>query len=128
MRKEKRKAPRKDIEFIEIHDLTTTHDYSVLARYGRIMNASSSGFLMEVSRTDLVPAELRSNLSLEATLGQHVVLYLPQMNLDLDGTICRATHIGNGNYQVAVEFSADVPEYWRECLIELLPEPGEIAA
>ena len=123
---ERRIASRKEVDYIQINDLTSVHDYSVIAKTGQITNASTSGFLMELHREDLVPDELRSNLSLETTLGQQVVLYLPQMNLDLDGTISRATHKGNGVYEVAIEFSADVPEYWRACLIDLLPEEGEL--
>ena len=123
---ERRIASRKEVDFIQVNDLTSVHDYSVIAKSGQIINASTSGFLLELCREDLVPEELRSNLSLETTLGQQVVLYLPQMNLDLDGTISRATHKGNGVYEVAVEFSADVPEYWRACLIDLLPEEGEL--
>ena len=123
---DRRVANRKDVDYIQVNDLTSVHDYSVIAKCGQITNASTSGFLLELNREDLIPDELRSNLSLETTLGQQVVLYLPQMNLDLDGTISRATHKGNGIYQVAIEFSADVPEYWRACLIDLLPEEGEL--
>lgn len=126
MSKERRIASRKDIDYIQVNDLTSVTDYSVIATAGQIVNASTSGFLMAINRNDLVPEGLRNNLSLEATLGQQVVLYLPQMNLDLDGTISRATHVGQGTYLVAIEFSADVPEYWRACLIDLLPHPGEM--
>ena len=48
------------------------------------------------------------------------------MNLDLDGRVVRASHIGRGAFEIALEFSEDIPEYWRECLVDLLPEPGEI--
>jgi hypothetical protein len=126
MSKDRRTASRKDIDFIQVNDLTSVSDYSVIAKSGIIINASSNGFLMEISREDLVPEKLRNNLSLEAAVGQQVVLYLPQMNLDLDGTITRALHKGKGRYRVAIEFSHEVPEYWRDCLIELLPQPGEI--
>jgi hypothetical protein len=124
--KEKRVAHRKDTELIYVNDLTCVDDYNVIAKFGQIVNASSSGFLLEVSRTDIVPQDLRSTLNLENIVGQQVVLYLPQMNLDLDGKICRANHVGKGKFVIAVEFSPEVPEYWRECLIELLPAQGEM--
>lgn len=123
---DRRIASRKEVDYIQVNDLTSVHDYTVIANTGLIINASTSGFLMELHRDNLVPEHLRNNLSLESTLGQQVVLYLPQMNLDLDGMISRATHKGNGIYHVAIEFSADVPEYWRACLIDLLPEEGEL--
>ena len=125
--KDKRVAPRKNTEFIQVNDLTHVDNYNVIARFGQIINASASGFLLEIMRSDIVPQELRSTLSLDAILGQQVVLYLPQMNLDLDGKICRANHTGKGKFVIAIEFSAEVPEYWRECLIELLPAQGELA-
>lgn len=121
----RRTAVRKDVEGIEINDLTSITNYSVLARHGRIVNASNSGFLVEVERQWLVPEDLRSSLSLASMLGQSVVLFLPQMNLDLDGTITRTKHLGKGRFIIAIDFSHDVPEYWRNCLVDLLPEPGE---
>ncbi len=126
MKSDRRFANRKKIEGVKFNDLTSITNYAVLARCGRIVDASISGFLIEIERKDLVPDELRENLSLEATLGQQVALYLPQMNLDLDGTITRATHMGKGRFAIAIDFSFDVPEYWRACLIDLLPAPGEI--
>jgi hypothetical protein len=59
-------------------------------------------------------------------VNQRVVLFLPQMNLDLDGTVMRTKHIGKGQFELGIKFSDDVPEYWRECLIDLLPRPGEL--
>lgn len=121
----RRAAERKPVEGIEIYDLTSLSNYKVIARHGRIVNASRTGFLIQVSRQSLIPEELRDNLNLAATLGQAVVLYLPQMNLDLEGVITRAKHIGRGEFIVAVDFSNEVPEYWRDCLVDLLPSPGE---
>lgn len=123
---ERRIAERKSVDCIHVNDLTSVHNYMVIAREGYIVDASSTGFLMEINRSHLVPEELRENLTLEAIVGQQVVLYLPQMNLDLDGVITRANHVGKGLFHVAIEFSNEVPEYWRECLCDLLPAPGEV--
>ncbi len=126
MSKDKRVASRKDVDFIKVNDLTAIMDYSVIAQTGQIINASASGFLLQIDRKDILPKDLKDNLTLDSTLGQQVVLYLPQMNLDLDGTITRASHMGRGKFVVAIDFSAEVPSYWRDCLIDLLPAPGEI--
>lgn len=123
---ERRIAERKVVEPIEVSDLTSLHQYQVIARSARIADASTSGILLVINRKNLVPKNLRENLTMKEVLGQHIVMYLPQMNLDLDGVITRADHIGKGEFEVAVEFSRDVPLYWRECLIDLMPEPGEI--
>jgi hypothetical protein len=123
---ERRIAERKEVASIEVAELTALAQYKVLARYGRIIDASTSGILMHISRKDLIPKELRENLSLTELLGQHVVMFLPQMNLDLDGRITRADHIGKGVFEIGIQFSEEVPLYWRECLIDLLPAPGEL--
>ena len=123
---EKRQAERKSVDYVNICDLTSLTNYNLIANQGYIVDASIDGFLLVISRQDLVPDDLRQNLDLESIVGQDVVLYLPQMNLDLDGCVTRATHKGKGNFEVAVRFSPDIPEYWKECLMDLLPSPGEI--
>ena len=126
MKAERRFAPRKIVDTVHVAELTSLSSYSVIAREGVIVDASQTGFLVKVDRTALVPKEYRDNLNLTNLVGHQVVMYLPQMNLDLDGTITRADHVGKGHFEIAVTFSADVPEYWRGCLVELLPAPGEI--
>lgn len=126
MKAERRVAARKIVDFIHISELTSLSSYSVIAREGVIIDASQSGLLLKIERLQLVPKEFRENLSLVGLVGHQVVMYLPQMNLDLDGTITRADHVGKGHFEIAITFSADVPEYWRDCLVELLPAPGEI--
>jgi hypothetical protein len=127
MKAERRVATRKIVDFIHIAELTSLTGYSVIAHEGVIVDASRSGFLLRVERTQMVPKEYRENLTLHGLVGHQVVMYLPQMNLDLDGTVTRADHIGKGRFEIAVTFSEDVPEYWRECLVDLLPAPGELA-
>ena len=126
MKAERRIATRKVVDFIHVNELTSLSIYSVVAREGVIVDASKSGFLLAVDRTQLVPKELRENLDMQSLIGHQVVMFLPQMNLDLDGTVTRAAHVGKGRFEIAVTFSADTPEYWRDCLVELLPAPGEI--
>ena len=126
MKSERRIAARKLVDLIHVTELTSLSNYAVLARTGVIVDASQSGFLLKVERTELLPKELRTNLSMEELIGQQVVMYLPQMNLDLDGTVTRAEHIGKGQFEIAIRFSPDTPEYWRDCLVDLLPAPGEM--
>ena len=124
---EKRRiSDRKIIDSIHVADLTSMNNYGIIARDGYIIDASASGFLLTIRRRDLVPVTLKENLTLESLVGQQVVLFLPEMNLDLDGTITRTAHRGKGVFEIAIEFSNDIPTYWRECLVDLLPQPGEL--
>ena len=126
MSAERRIASRKIVDFIHVAELTSLSGYTVIAHEAVIIDASQSGFLMSIERKQLVPKDFRDNLSLDKLVGHQVVMYLPQMNLDLDGTVTRAKHTGKGRFELAVTFSPEVPEYWRDCLVDLLPAPGEI--
>lgn len=127
MKAERRIATRKSVDLIHVNELTSLSNYAVIAREGVIVDASQSGFLLSVDRKALIPKEYKENLTMANLVGHQVVMYLPQMNLDLDGTITRADHVGRGRFEIAITFSPEVPEYWRGCLVDLLPAPGEIA-
>ena len=126
MKAQKRLALRKTTREIHVTQLTSLSTYAVIAHEGQIVDASSSGMCLIVDRKSLVPSDLKSTLTLETIIGQQVVMFLPDMNLDLDGTIRRTLHRGRGKFEVAIEFSPEVPEYWRECLVDLLPAPNEL--
>jgi hypothetical protein len=125
-KRERRNAYRKTTESISVEDITLTNHFNIIAKLGRIVTASTNSFLMEIRRDQIVPKELKTSLNLDALLGETVVLFLPQMNLDLDGKIIKTRHVGKGSFEIVVAFSEDIPEYWRECLVDLLPEPGEL--
>ena len=125
----RRISDRKEIGVIGFSELTSLSSYSVIAQEGAIIDASTTGILLEVKRVDIKQSDLRKNLNLASVVGQEVAIFLPEMSLDLDGFIVRADHVGKGVFHVAMEFSQDIPEYWRECLIELMPtheEFGEV--
>lgn len=126
LKAERRNKERKAVDSILVTELTSLGHYLIVAQEGLIVDASPKGFLLQVDRKDLVPEDLKTNLTLDSLIGETVVMFLPQMNLDLDGTVRRTHHIGKGLFQIAVEFSDEVPEYWKECLIDLLPAPGEL--
>lgn len=125
MKRNMRVAERKTTDPILVSEVTSLKPYGLIANEAQIIDASSSGFCMLITRKDLVPKELKSTLTLDSMIGYQVAMFLPAMNLDLDGTIRRTSHRGKGVFEVAIEFSPEVPEYWRECLVDLLPNPGE---
>ena len=120
-------AERKVTEVIDIIDITSLTSYIIIAKSATMVNASTSGFLMQVKRADLEPEDLKSNINIDTIVNEKIVLFLPQMNLDLEGIITRTKHLGKGVFEVAAQFSPNVPNYWKECLIDLLPEPGEFS-
>jgi hypothetical protein len=127
MKAEQRLSRRKALDPIHIESLTSLDPFSPLAKKGRIVDASASGFLLHIQRKDLIPKMLRDNLSIDCIVNEHVKMSIKEMNLEIDGVVARTRLIGNKTFEIAIDFSANAPEYWRECLLELLPNPGEFS-
>jgi hypothetical protein len=126
MRSNERLAERKLLGPIHFANLTALDQFALLARTGTIVDASSSGFLLRVPRTQLVPKVLKSNLTIDCLVGERVMLQISEMNLEIDGTVTRTKLMGKGVFEIAIDFSEDAPAYWRECLLDLLPNVGEL--
>ncbi|MGZ3771762.1 MAG: hypothetical protein ACXVCP_17140 [Bdellovibrio sp.] len=122
----RRAAPRKEVTPIHITHMTSLDDLTKIARNCEIIEASSSGILLKVKRQDLLPVALRDVLSLESLIGDRVFMHLQEMNLEISGIITRTKLLGKQGFHIAIDYSDDAPEYWRECLMDLLPIPGEI--
>ena len=124
--KNKRVAPRKELTPLGVSSMSSLENLTKLARGGAIIEASTSGILMIVKRDDLVPAALRKNLNLDSLIGDKVVLHLPDLNLEISGKVARTRFIGKEGFELGIDYTDDAPEYWRECLVDLLPAPGEM--
>lgn len=122
----RRVAPRKEVSPIHISYLTSLDDFAKIAKNCEIIEASSTGLLLQVKREDLIPTALRKNLSLDVLIGDRVFMHLEEMNLEISGVITRTTLKGKKGFQIAIDYSDEAPEYWRECLMDLLPQPGEL--
>lgn len=121
----KRIAQRRQITPLEVSTMTSLENISKISKGGAIIEASTTGFLMIVSRNELVPAIFRKNLNLDALIGTRVLLHLSQLNLEISGIVARTKFIGKAGFEIGIDYSADAPEYWRECLVDLLPAAGE---
>ncbi len=119
-------APRQKMERLEISGFTSLDHMTLLSRHGHIVDASSSGFLLHVDRKELVPKQFREKLSIEVLEGDQVLLTIPLMNLEISGKIARTKRVNKETYEIAVDYSDDSPEYWRELLLEMLPKPGDL--
>ncbi len=121
----RRVSERRSIYGLTVTNLTALDKFAVLAKSALLVDASATGFLLHIHRRDLIPKALRENLSLSGIEGEEVFLRITEMDLEIDGRIARTKMIGGGVFEVAIDFSKDAPEYWRECLIDLLPHEGE---
>ncbi len=123
--KNKRIAPRKEVEPIRVSYMASLNNLAKIAKNCQIVEASASGLLLTVLRDDLIPQSLRGNLNLDCLIGDRVYLKVEPMNIEISGEIRRTKFLGKQGFHIAVDYSEDAPEYWRECLMDLLPKPGE---
>jgi hypothetical protein len=122
----RRMAQREEVLPIHVSYITSLDDFAKIARNCEVVQASSSGLLLLVRREDLIPSALRKNLNLDALIGDRVFMHLEEMNLEISGVITRTKLLGKNGFHIAIDYSEEAPEYWRECLMDLLPKPGEL--
>ncbi len=123
---ERRISKREEVEPIEIKSFTSLDHLTLISRTGHIIDASRTGFLLRLSRSDLVPKQFRENLSLSVLNDTRVMLTIANMNLELSGRITRTKRLDKDFYEIAVDYSEDAEDYWRDLLFEMLTEPTEI--
>lgn len=120
-----RSAPRKqigkDLAKLTLDSFSSLDSLQKLAKFGQIVEASSSGILIRFKRDDFVAKELRSNLSIDHLVGQNVFFNIHEMDLEISGRVARTKFLGRDGFVIAIDYTADAPEYWRECLMDLLP-------
>ncbi len=121
-----RKSPRKELSPRSISSLASLDDLAKIARGGEVVQVSSSGILLLVKREDLIPLALRRNLNIDALVGGRVIIHLEDLDLEISGKVARTRYIGKKGFEIGIDYSDDAPEYWRECLVDLLPSPGEL--
>ncbi len=122
----RRTSPRRQIEPLQVSQMSALSSMAKICKRGLIVEASTTGFLMHIQRNDIVSPQLRGGLDISSLEGEKVVLFLSQMELEVTGKIRRSKHIGSGKFELGIDYSEDAPEYWRECLMDLLPNPGEL--
>ena len=116
-----RAAPRKELAKLTLDSFSSLDSLQKLARYGQIIEASSTGILIKFNREDFVSKDLKSNLNIDNLVGQNVYFNIHEMNLEISGCVARTKFLGKEGFVVAVDYTSDAPEYWRECLMDLLP-------
>lgn len=125
VKRKERASPRKELTPVHVSYISSMSDLSKLTREAVIIEASASGLLVHVNRDDLIASKLRNNLNIDHLVGERVFLRLDDMNLEISGVVARTKFLGKSGFHIAVDYSEEAPEYWRECLMDLLPSPGE---
>jgi hypothetical protein len=100
---------------------------AILAHHGTILNVSATGLLIRVDRDALGLEICQHDVPLTSIEGEYVVMHIVEMALEIDGKILRARRVTPEWCEIAIAFTDHAPEYWRECLVDLLPGLGELA-
>lgn len=119
---ERRLAPRLSIDTVSVIQIVDLDTLQTVASRGDLIDASSSGFLIQINRKELEDKSYRESLSLDLLVGKTLSVEIENMKLDVIGTIVRTRRVGTGSFELAIDYSADAPEYWRECLVDMLPK------
>lgn len=123
---ERRKHTRKLLDPIHVANIETVDQHMLIAHYGTLLNASASGFLIHINRRDLNPDLREYEPLLAACKGIDVIMKIVEMELKIDARVVRICRIDETSYEIAVDFAGMAPDYWCECLAELMPHVGEI--
>ena len=123
---DRRQYPRKRLDPIHIAEMKTLDPLIVLAHHGTLLNVSATGLLIRVDRDALSAEIFRHAVPLTTMEGAYVVMQIVEMALEIDGKIVRARQAAPEWCEIAIDFTDNAPEYWRECLADLLPGRGEI--
>ena len=117
-----RSATRREITPLTLDNFSSLENLQKLASFGEVVEASASGLLIHFKREDFISKELRANLNIDELVGHSVYFTIHEMGLEISGVVARTKFLGKKGFHVAVDYSKDAPEYWRECLMDLLPE------
>ena len=101
--------------------LTLQGAENLILRKAHVFNLSFTGFKLCFNYKDLIPRSLKFQVKLHSLWNKHLSMYLPDMNMDLEGKVIIVQNIGKGNFVADMEFCSSVPSYWHECLFDLWP-------
>ena len=123
--KTQRRSLRKKTYPLQISQMVLCDSHTPLTRGGRFIEVSSNGFKVLIERNDFLNPKYSSNLDCSDLIGLDVWIHLADFDLILNGTIQRTRFIGQGKFEFGIDFTHFEPDYWREVLFDLLPNPKE---
>src|ERR1700677_384701 len=116
---------RKAISQVDVLNVKNVSSGEVYFSRAMLVDVSPTGILLRVERENILAMGLRSTLTLSSIIGTSVGFTIEVMDTYLEGGVTRTKLEGHGTFVVAVDFRDDAPEYWRNCLVDLLPADSE---
>ena len=112
---------RKNVSQVDVLNVKNVSNGDVYFSRATLVDVSPTGLLLRVERENILALGLRSTLTLSTIIGEGVGFTIEIMDTYIEGLITRTKLEGHGTFVVAVDFREDAPEYWRQCLVDLLP-------
>jgi hypothetical protein len=113
---------RKHVSQVDVLNVKNVTKGDVYFARATLVDVSPTGLLLRVERENILAMGLRSTLTLSTIIGESVGFTIEIMDTYIEGLITRTKLEGHGTFVVAVDFREDAPEYWRQCLVDLLPD------
>jgi hypothetical protein len=113
---------RKAVSQVDVLNVKNVTNGDVYFSRAVLVDVSPTGLLLRVERENILAMGLRSTLTLSSILGASVGFTIEIMDTYIEGVVTRTKLEGHGSFVVAVDFRDDAPEYWRNCLVDLLPD------
>jgi hypothetical protein len=121
----RRADQRKAISQVDVLNVKDLNKGDVYFSRATVVDVSNTGILLLVERENILSVPLRSSLSLNGLINVSVGFTIEVMDTYIEGIVTRTRPEGGGDFMIAVDFREDAPEYWRNCLVDLLPEDGD---
>lgn len=119
-------AFRKEVAEIFVLNIKNVKTQEVLFSRAEVLDISVTGLLLLVKRDEIVALSLRSTLTMSLLHDIRAGFTIEVMDNYIEGIIKRTKSRGRGEFLIAVDFTDDAPEYWRESLVDLLPEKSDL--
>jgi len=107
---------------VRASSITLVNEENLIVKKALVSYMGLNGFNLTFNYRDLVAESLKFQLHLHSLWYKNIHVYIPDMEMELEGQVVRTQHLGNGNFEIKIFFFQEVPKYWRECLLDLWPE------
>lgn len=120
-----RKSSRKKTHPIQLSKIVLGNNQIRFASGGALVEVSSNGFKIILNRDELCIQKYRQQLNLDDLVGEEIWIHLLDLDLVIDGIVKRTKFLGKGVFEIGIDYSHTAPDYWRDSLVDLLPNPQE---
>ena len=112
---------RQKIKGVKAASITLSNEENFIVKKAFIPQIKPTGFHLIFDYRDLLAESLKFQLHLHSLWYKNIHMYIPDMQIELEGTVVDTQHLGEGTFKLNIKFSKTTPQYWRECLSELWP-------